>query len=103
MNRFLLFLLMLVFLVSCHSSEKSRDKTKLIFCAASLTDVVSDIISSYESETNTVVKLNLASSGTLARQIENGAQPDIFISANKKWLDYLIQLDKVDKEKERPF
>ena len=32
-----------------------------------------------------------ASSGTLARQIEGGAPADIFISANPKWSDYLIE------------
>ena len=29
-----------------------------------------------------------ASSSTLARQIENGAPADIFISADQKWMDY---------------
>ena len=42
--------------------------------------------------------MNIASSGTLARQVENGAQADIFISANKKWLDYLVQNGKADAE-----
>ena len=93
------YILVVVVLFSACRQNKTRDNEEpLVFCAASLTDVVSDIAFFYESELNTKVKLNLASSGTLARQIENGAQPDIFISANKKWLDYLIQINIVDKE-----
>jgi molybdate transport system substrate-binding protein len=35
------------------------------------------------------VRISFASSSTLAKQIDNGAPADIFISANKKWMDYL--------------
>lgn len=88
--RTITYLIVLVFLFSACGSKKSPQKQELlVFCAASLTDVITDIASLFEEETQTSVKLNLASSGTLARQIENGAQPDLFISANKKWIDYL--------------
>ncbi|WP_167613917.1 molybdate ABC transporter substrate-binding protein [Maribellus sediminis] len=90
--RTITYLIVLVVLFSACSSKKSPQKQELlVFCAASLTDVITDITSSFEETTKIDVKLNLASSGTLARQIENGAQPDLFISANKKWLDYLIE------------
>ncbi|WP_167619433.1 molybdate ABC transporter substrate-binding protein [Maribellus sediminis] len=90
--RTITYLVVLVFLFSACGSKKSPQKQELlVFCAASLTDVITDITSSFEETTKIDVKLNLASSGTLARQIENGAQPDLFISANKKWLDYLIE------------
>jgi len=96
MWRLFLFLAALTFVVSCHSSHKERETKMMVYCAASLSDVISEISSSYETETHSTVKLNIASSGTLARQIENGAQPDIFISANKKWLDYLIEKGNAD-------
>ncbi len=37
-------------------------------------------------------KISYASSGVLAKQIEQGAPADVFISADIKWMDYL---DKV--------
>jgi molybdate transport system substrate-binding protein len=83
---------LLVFLLAACGQRKENHKQELIvYCAASLTDVITDISSTFEDEKNIPVKLNLASSGTLARQIDNGAHPDLFISANKKWLDYLIE------------
>jgi molybdate transport system substrate-binding protein len=35
--------------------------------------------------------LSFAGSSTLARQIEQGAQADLFISADEEWMDYLAQ------------
>lgn len=98
MKNLIYFVSILLLLSSCQSSKSKQSQQVSVFCAASLTDVVSEITSDFESETNTIVNLNLASSGTLARQIENGAQADVFISANKKWLDYLVQEGKADGE-----
>jgi molybdate transport system substrate-binding protein len=63
----------------------------MVFAAASLTDVMTDITAAFEQKTNIRVLLNLASSGTLARQVELGNQPDVFVSASKKWADYLAK------------
>lgn len=82
-----------LFFSACSSQKKKSGKQDelVVFCAGSLIDVVSEIATDFENDSGTEVKLNFASSGTLARQIEHGASPDIFISANKKWLDYLNQ------------
>lgn len=42
------------------------------------------------------LRLNIGSSGALARQIEQGAPADIFISANTRWMDYLIEKHLID-------
>ena len=39
---------------------------------------------------------NYAASGALAKQIENGAPCDVFISANEEWMDYLKDRRLVD-------
>ena len=97
--KYLIYLILILFFFpSCQSSKTKKHDEVSVFCAASLVDVVSEISSNFESETKSTVKLNMASSGTLARQIENGAQADVFISANKRWLDYLAQKGKVDEE-----
>ena len=66
----------------------------MVFCAASLMNVVTEIADSFQVKYNKTVQLNFASSGTLVRQIDNGAFPGIYISANKKWVDYLNKKGK---------
>ncbi len=58
--------------------------------AASLKDVMNELADSFAKQ-NVDVKFlkNYGGSGALAKQIENGAPADIFISANIEWMDYL--------------
>ena len=93
MNRFVLYIVICVVCISCNNSPNGGKKELVIFSAASLTDVVSEIVERYETNSDVDIKLNFASSGTLARQIEHGAEPAVYISANEKWVDYLIGLN----------
>ena len=43
----------------------------------------------YKAKTGVSVTLSFGASSTLARQIEQGAQADIFFSADTDWMDYL--------------
>lgn len=90
MKKFSLYIIVCVLGFSCSNSPKSSQKKLLIFSAASLTGVISELTKQYEQEHDIEIQLNVASSGTLARQIEHGAQPSIYISANEKWVDYLL-------------
>lgn len=87
-------LIVLSIIVLAVASCKTKNKTKSIrvFAAAGLTDVMAEIVDSFEGEYNIKVKTNIASSGILARQIEQGAPADIYISASKKWSDYVDNL-----------
>jgi molybdate transport system permease protein len=61
-----------------------------VFAAASTTDALTEIAAAYEhAHIGVKVRLNFASSSTLARQIEAGAPADVFLSANQEWMDYL--------------
>lgn len=82
------FLICLFLLVSSAPSLAADDRL-LVFSAASLTDALSEIAETYQAETDTEVLVSFAASSALARQIENGAPADLFISANLKWLRYL--------------
>jgi molybdate transport system substrate-binding protein len=68
---------------------QSRDV--LVFAAASLKDALDDITAQYQRDTGKHVRVSLAASPTLAKQIENGAPADIFISADLDWMDYLAK------------
>jgi molybdate transport system substrate-binding protein len=60
-----------------------------VFAAASLTDSLKAVADAYKTKTGASVTLSFGASSTLARQIELGAQADIFMSADTDWMDYL--------------
>ncbi|BDM62848.1 molybdate ABC transporter substrate-binding protein [Shewanella sp. NFH-SH190041] len=67
-----------------------------VFAAASLTNALSEIGQQFDKTHDTDVVFSFASSSTLARQIAQGAPADIFLSANQKWMDYLVDEHAVD-------
>jgi molybdate transport system substrate-binding protein len=78
-------------MISCGKSETSAPKeaTVQIFAAAGTRLATDEICNRYEQEGHGRVLRNFASSGTLARQIASGAEADVFVSANRQWMDFL--------------
>jgi molybdate transport system substrate-binding protein len=65
--------------------------------AASLREVISELSATFARMHPGVVFIkNFGASGSLAKQIENGAPADIFISANLEWMEYLKNRKLVD-------
>jgi molybdate transport system substrate-binding protein len=60
-----------------------------IFAAASLTNALDQVASSWRSETGHTTTISYAGSSALANQIQAGAPADIFISASSEWMDAL--------------
>lgn len=73
-----------------------------VFAAASMTDALQQVAKDYAKQNpkNEVV-FSFASSSTLAKQIEEGAPADIFVSASNKWMKYLSEKDLTVKETEK--
>jgi len=61
-----------------------------VFAAASLTDALDRIAAQWSEETGQMAVMSYAGSSALARQIQQGAPADIFISASEDWMD-LVQ------------
>lgn len=61
----------------------------LVFAAASLQDALNAASRHYQRRAGVGVTISYAGSSALARQIEQGAPADVFISANVRWMDYL--------------
>jgi molybdate transport system substrate-binding protein len=80
------------------SVEPARAQGTIVFAAASLKNALDDAEAAYAARSARKSSLAYASSSALARQIENGAPADIFISADLDWMDYLAKrrLIKVD-------
>ena len=89
MRAFLLLAAVTATLTSVSPRQVSAEDISLLV-AASLTDAVTEIIDSYLRQSNDHILVSFANSSALAKQIENEAPADIFISANLGWMDYLI-------------
>lgn len=63
--------------------------TVVVFAAASLKTALDAIGTKWSAASGNRVTFSYAASGPLAKQIENGAPADIFVSADLKWMDYL--------------
>ncbi len=68
----------------------------LVSAAASLTDVLKEISSGYQSKSKHTVKFNFGPSSGLARQIDEGAPADIFFSADLPQMDGLDKKDRLE-------
>ena len=62
-----------------------------IFAASSLIGVLSKVQNRFENRTRHSLRYTFAASSVLANQISRGAPADIFISANKAWVDFVEQ------------
>ena len=62
---------------------------QVVFAAASLKNALDEAVAAYKKERSANVRVSYAASSALARQIENGAPADLFISADLDWMDYL--------------
>jgi len=61
----------------------------VVFAAASMKTALDAIVEKWQAETGNTVKTSYGSSGTLARQLEQAAPAEVFISADLEWMDYV--------------
>ncbi|HLI19604.1 MAG TPA: molybdate ABC transporter substrate-binding protein, partial [Stellaceae bacterium] len=59
----------------------------LVFAAASLKNALDDTVAAFEKSGGANIKVSYGSSGALAKQIDNAAPADIFISADPDWMN----------------
>lgn len=85
--------------LGCAKEQKTNTVTLNISAAASLKDSMDEIKQLYAAEkSNVKLTLNYGSSGTLQKQIEQGADVDVFISAAPKQMDALESKDLIVKD-----
>ena len=84
-------ILLIAALVMCDLTQAGEVK---LYAASSLTDALTELSNRYQkAHSDIIIKTSFAGSSTLAKQIENGAPADIFISADNEWSDYLQNRD----------
>jgi molybdate transport system substrate-binding protein len=88
---FYLSILLFVFFTSC-SHETNETTNITVAAAASMKDVLTEIRQQYEEDhPNVTLTFTFASSGTLQKQIEQGAPIDIFVSADPIMFQQLVR------------
>jgi len=97
MNRFLqplcglLSVLAILFGSSAYAQpETPTAKTLTVFAAASMKNALDEVNAAYTAKTGVKFAVSYAASSVLAKQIEQGAPADVFLSADTDWMDYAI-------------
>lgn len=73
------------------------DKTLTVFAAASMKNALDDIDAAYTAKTGVKISASYAASSALAKQIEQGAPADVFVSADTDWMDYATQKKNINE------
>lgn len=87
--RRILTALLLALVLPLVSLGTARAAELQVFAAASLTDALQELAAGYEKAGGDKILLNLGASSTLARQIQEGAPADLFLSADEEKMDSL--------------
>jgi molybdate transport system substrate-binding protein len=74
----------------------AQDKSLTVFAAASMKNALDDIDAAYTAKTGVKVTASYAASSVLAKQIEQGAPADAFVSADTDWMDYAISKKSIN-------
>lgn len=95
MKRIVVIILLLSLLTACSAAPATEpaapERTLTVFAASSLTGAFSEIGSRFEADNpGVIVTFNFAGSQTLRSQIEQGAEADVFASANMKEMNTLV-------------
>lgn len=72
-----------------------------VYAAASLKNALDAIVAKWQGEGGGKAKISYAASSALAKQIENGAPADIFMSADLDWMDYLANRNLIKADSRR--
>jgi molybdate transport system substrate-binding protein len=89
--RALALALLLPFVAACGASprEDAPDRGPVVLAAASLQEALSEAADAWAIGGHPAPVLSFAGSSALARQIEQGAPADLFVSADEEWMDTL--------------
>ena len=80
------------------SPALAQDKSLTVFAAASMKNALDDIDAVFTARTGVKVTASYAASSTLAKQIEQGAPADIFLSADTDWMDYATGKKNINEQ-----
>ena len=83
-------------LTACSRREAAVPPPIDLFAAASLREVLDALAADHLQQTGRTVRVTYAGSAQLARQVDQGAPADLFVSADESWMDWLEQRGLVE-------
>jgi molybdate transport system substrate-binding protein len=86
---------LLAWLLPSGAMPARADAPVTVFAAASLTDSMRDVSGAWQTAGHAKLVLSFAASSTLARQIQQGAPANVFISADQQWMEFLAKSDLI--------
>ena len=89
----------LVGLAPTIGTAQAQPKELVIFAAASLKNALDEATAAWVKETGKPApKISYAASNALAKQLEQGAPADVFLSADLDWMDYAASKNLIKPE-----
>jgi molybdate transport system substrate-binding protein len=86
---------------ACSGRPGAATRPLMVFAAASLTEALDAGLAAFQTQTGIEAQAVYAGSSQLARQIEQGAPADLFVSADTEWMDWLAARDLIDASARR--
>lgn len=81
---------------------RAEERKVVVFAAASLKNVLDEISAQWQRDSKDgVAAISYAASSALAKQIEQGAPAELFVSADLDWMDYLAQRGLIQPDTRR--
>ena len=104
MKKLFLIVLIILSLLLKFSSYAKDKRSLLLYAPISLKNALDEATKKYEIQDDYYnVKTVFMGTAQLAQQIINGARPDIFISANQGWMDYLEKKNLILKDTKKNY
>lgn len=80
------------------AQKPTETNETVVFAAASLKNALDAISAQWQKETGQSAKISYAASSALAKQIEQDAPAQVFISADLDWMDYVAAKNLIKPE-----
>ena len=100
LRRVLGIVVALLLLVAACGGSGSSDDELTVFAAASLTESFTEIGAAFEDEEDATISFNFAGSQALATQLIEGAEADVFASANVAQLQRAVEAEVIAGDSE---
>jgi molybdate transport system substrate-binding protein len=93
--RSMLAIIVVLLTMVCNSDLQAAELR--VSVAASMTEVFKDLIADFSKlHPDVTILPNFGPSGGLAKQINQGAPADLYVSANPKWMEFLIEQKQIN-------
>jgi molybdate transport system substrate-binding protein len=101
MVRWRLLLIVLTVAGCTGDAANHEQSTVVVFAAASTGNTMDKITEQFSQQRKTIkIQTSYAASSTLAQQIAEGADAQVYVSANERWADYLQKQDLVAQRRD---